>query len=194
MCPGLYWTHASLSGRGHSQAVDHGNHIYQERPEGATWTLWRKANKLWSNAEIVLYQCRADKFFEIWLHLFQKEGITNYIHMIGSGHITDCLYKWENLVYHVSQQGWEAMNSSTNKPQWWSPRRRKKCRLVPIARWLQRRRIFLCRIDEEVIRQYSIDNPTTSIPPVWVSPAKLTSCRGSRVFFFYCQSRLVLVH
>ena len=35
----------------------------------------------------------------------------------------------------------------------------KKSQLVPIARWFQRRRIFLCRIDEEVIRQYSIDNP-----------------------------------
>ena len=26
-----------------------GNTIYQERPEGLAWTLWRKANQLWSN-------------------------------------------------------------------------------------------------------------------------------------------------
>ena len=27
----------------------HGTAIYQERPEGAAWALWRRANKLWSN-------------------------------------------------------------------------------------------------------------------------------------------------
>ena len=118
-----------------------------------------------TNEEIASFQGHADKFFQVWLQLFQKEGITNYIHMIGSGHIADYLYKWKNL-YRFSQQGWEAMNSLIKT---FFFRRTshgggvrgesKKSRLVPIARWLQRRMIFLCRVDEHVIRQHVIDNP-----------------------------------
>jgi hypothetical protein len=85
--------------------------------------------------------------------------------MIGSGHIADYLSKWKNL-YRSSQQGWEAMNSLIKT---FFFRRTshgggvrgesKKPRLVPIARWLQRRMIFLCRVDEHVIRQHVLDNP-----------------------------------
>jgi hypothetical protein len=35
----------------------------------------------------------------------------------------------------------------------------KKSRLIPIAQWVQRRRIFLCRFTEEAIRQYAEENP-----------------------------------
>jgi hypothetical protein len=63
-----------------------------------------------TNATIASYQNHADLFFQAWILLWQKEGITNYIHMIASGHIADYLYKWKNL-YRFSQQGWEAMNS-----------------------------------------------------------------------------------
>ena len=64
-----------------------------------------------ANPMIVSYQNHANLFFQVWIRLWQKEGITNYIHMIGSGHILDYLYKWKNL-YRFSQQGWEhAMNS-----------------------------------------------------------------------------------
>ena len=38
----------------------HGNAIYQERPEGNAWTLWRKANKLWSSAQGKLSQPLGD--------------------------------------------------------------------------------------------------------------------------------------
>ena len=83
-----------------------------------------------TNEEITSYQCHANKFFQVWHQLFQKEGKTNYIQMIGSAHIADYLYKWKNL-YRISQHGWEAMNSlnqdflfSTTKPRWWSTRRK----------------------------------------------------------------------
>jgi hypothetical protein len=85
--------------------------------------------------------------------------------MIASGHIADYLYKWKNL-YRFSQQGWEAMNSLIKT---FFFRRTshgggvrgnsKKSRLIPIARWLQRRLIFLCRFSEEDIRQYAEENP-----------------------------------
>ena len=118
-----------------------------------------------SNAEIASYQNHADKFFQAWVRLWQIEGITNYIHMIGSGHIADYLYKWKNL-YRYSQQGWEAMNSLIKT---FFFRRTshgggvrgnsKKSRLIPIARWLQRRLVFLCGVSEASIRLYVEENP-----------------------------------
>ncbi|KAI2497530.1 hypothetical protein MHU86_16984 [Fragilaria crotonensis] len=118
-----------------------------------------------TNETIASYQCHADKFFQAWVRLWQKEGITNYFHMIGSGHVADYLYKWKNL-YRFSQQGWEAMNSLIKT---FFFRRTnhgggvrgasKKSRLIPIARWLQRRMVFLCRIDEETICRYIADHP-----------------------------------
>ena len=118
-----------------------------------------------TNAEIASYQSHADKFFQAWVRLWQKEGVTNYIHMMGSGHIADYLYKWKNL-YRYSQQGWEAMNSliktfffrRTNHGGGVRGRS-KKSRLIPIARWLQRRLVFLCRLTEESIREYADANP-----------------------------------
>ena len=118
-----------------------------------------------TNAEIAAFQSHVDKFFQPWVRLWQVEGITNYIHMMGAGHIAEYLYKWRNL-YRYSQQGWEAMNSlvktfffrRTNHGggvRGYS----KKSKLIPIARWLQRRLIFLCRATEESIRQYSETNP-----------------------------------
>ncbi|KAI2505453.1 hypothetical protein MHU86_8976 [Fragilaria crotonensis] len=119
-----------------------------------------------TNDMIASYQSHADKFYQAWLQLWQKEGVTNYLHMMGSGHIADYLYKWKNL-YRFSQQGWEAMNSliktfffrRTSHGGGVRGAGNKKSRLIPIARWLQRRMIFLCRIDESVIHQYTADHP-----------------------------------
>jgi len=38
------------------------------------------------------------------------EGVTNYIHMLTTGHISEYLVYWGDLYDH-SQQGWEAFNS-----------------------------------------------------------------------------------
>jgi hypothetical protein len=129
--------------------------------------LLRKRDDL-TNPMIVSYQNHADLFFQAWIRLWQKEGITNYIHMIGAGHISDYLYKWKNL-YRFSQQGWEAMNSliktfffrRTNHGGG-ARGLSKKSRLIPIGRWLQRRLLFLTRIDEATIRQYALDHPIPS--------------------------------
>ena len=47
-------------------------------------------------------------FFAIYVLMF-PERITNYMHLIGAGHITYFLDKYRNL-YRFSQQGWEALN------------------------------------------------------------------------------------
>jgi hypothetical protein len=123
-----------------------------------------------TNMEIASYQNHADVFFQAWVELWQKEGITNYLHMIGSGHISNYLYRWSNLC-RFSQQGWEAMNSLIKTFFFRRTShgggvrgKSKKSRLVPIARWLQRRIVFLCRINEDSIRQYEQANP---MPKTW---------------------------
>jgi hypothetical protein len=42
-----------------------------------------------TNDQIADYQYHADVFFQAWVNLWQKEGITNYIHMIGAGHVAE---------------------------------------------------------------------------------------------------------
>ena len=59
--------------------------------------------------EILDYQREANYFFKEWVELHGEPGMTNYIHMVGSGHIGDSLLRWRNLYRH-SQQGWEALN------------------------------------------------------------------------------------
>jgi hypothetical protein len=44
-----------------------------------------------------------------WVDLFGSQHTTNYIHIIGSGHLTYFAQKYKNL-YQFSQQGWEALN------------------------------------------------------------------------------------
>lgn len=63
-----------------------------------------------TNEQIASFQKHADNFFQNWVKLHGKDGVTNYIHMMGSGHLAEYLYKWKNL-YRYSQQGWEAMNA-----------------------------------------------------------------------------------
>jgi len=56
------------------------------------------------------FQCSADLFFSRWIDLVGYSGMTNYIHMLGAGHVRYYLQKWGNL-NRFSNQGWEAYNS-----------------------------------------------------------------------------------
>ena len=49
------------------------------------------------------------KFMGQWVDLMDGQSITNYIHLVGSGHLTYFLVRYRNL-YKYSQQGWEALN------------------------------------------------------------------------------------
>ncbi len=75
---------------------------------------YRKAMKLLtshhmlSEEDIALFQEHADDFFEDWIEVFGVEGVTNYIHLLGSGHMEYFLEKY-GCLYLYSQQGWEAM-------------------------------------------------------------------------------------
>jgi hypothetical protein len=47
--------------------------------------------------DIDAFQASADSFFSKWLDLCGYDGITNYIHLLGAGHIRYFLSKWRNL-------------------------------------------------------------------------------------------------
>jgi hypothetical protein len=57
---------------------------------------WRKLMEMagqredFSDEEIDAFGTQCDDFFEVWVDLTGLEGMTNYIHMIGSGHMTYC--------------------------------------------------------------------------------------------------------
>ena len=53
------------------------------------------------------FQCIADDMLAKWLDLVGYDGLSNYIHMLGAGHIRYYLVKWENL-NRFQNQGWEA--------------------------------------------------------------------------------------
>jgi hypothetical protein len=55
-----------------------------------------------------IFQDLADEFFEIWVEIFGPEGVTNYIHLIGSSHMLYFLQHF-GCLYLYSQQGWEAL-------------------------------------------------------------------------------------
>jgi len=70
--------------------------------------LLRKKTDL-TNDEIKKFQKHVDAFFVSWVSLVSHEGVTNYIHMLGAGHIGEYLLYHCNLYKH-SQQGWEGFN------------------------------------------------------------------------------------
>ena len=64
-----------------------------------------------TDEEIREFLLHADRLFQDWIRINKgRAGITNYIHLLGAGHISEYLFHWRNLGSH-SQQGWEAWNS-----------------------------------------------------------------------------------
>ena len=74
-----------------------------------SFQLLRKKVDL-TEEEIKKFQYHVDIFFQDYMLLIGRPGITNYLHMLGAGHVADYLKICGNL-YIYSQQGWEAFNS-----------------------------------------------------------------------------------
>ena len=78
--------------------------------------------------------------------------MTNYIHLLGSGHISEYLYRHRNLYRHL-QQGWEAFNKLLKsfffcRTGCGGGHGGTQSKLKPIARWLQRRLLWLCGLSK----------------------------------------------
>ena len=124
-------------------------------PAGDGRDLWKKTLALYREALLLLliredlsdeqiydFQWKIDQFAQGWFQInMGDEGVTNYVHDLHAGHISDYLFHWRNLYTH-SQQGWENMNFAI-KRYWFRCTNRvggKGCgnHLQPLARWLQR--------------------------------------------------------
>jgi hypothetical protein len=60
------------------------------------------------------FQDLIDYFFKNYVRETGVQGITNYLHMLGSGHIKNYMEVHRNL-YKFLQQGWEPLNSKYKK-------------------------------------------------------------------------------
>jgi hypothetical protein len=116
-----------------------------------------------TNTKILQFQKTVDEWFEDYVYLTGSNGMTNYIHLLCTGHLADYMYKWRNLYEH-SQQGWEAFNSLLKtfffrRTQRGGGRGGVKSKLKPIACWLQRRMLWMCgmTLDEMVELESNVE-------------------------------------
>jgi hypothetical protein len=102
-----------------------------------------------TNGVVIDFQRLADYFYKSWIDIFKAPGVTNYIHMIGSGHIADFLKYYRNLYIH-SQQGWEHFNSFLKVYFFCRTMRgggkNNYSKIKPLAKWLARRLVWMTGI------------------------------------------------
>jgi hypothetical protein len=114
------------------------------RRYSAAMIILRKSTD-YTDDEISTFQDHIDAWFRDWVHVYGREGCTNYTHMLSSSHVMRYMQEWRCL-HRFSQQGWEALNAliksyffrRTNRGGLTS-KKSKKTKLLAIARWLQRR-------------------------------------------------------
>ena len=111
-----------------------------------------------TDSDIEAFQKDFDLFNQDWMKLHGKDGITNYIHLMSAGHMSDYMYEWRNLYRH-SQQGWESLNNLI-KSFWFRRTGRggatgrgkgKRSKLASVAKWLQRRMMWMGGWTEESV-------------------------------------------
>jgi hypothetical protein len=121
--------------------------------------ILRKKGTDYTIQEEESFQNEIDLFFQLWVNLHQHEGVTNYIHMLGAGHVRSYMSEWGNL-NRFSQQGWESLNAlikafffrRTNRG---GGNKGERSKLLPIARLLQRRLMWLCHQTDDLFKNYS---------------------------------------
>jgi hypothetical protein len=102
-------------------------------------------HRILDDEEQELFQDLIDDFFEIWVSLFGRADVTNYLHLLGSGHVYHFMKKYKCL-YIYSQQGWEALNSvctgfilqNSAREGYGSGEGRGKSYIHPLVRYLMR--------------------------------------------------------
>jgi hypothetical protein len=117
-----------------------------------------KSHDDFSDKDIEAFQSDIDTWFQDYIRLHGKNGITNYIHMLSARYFSDYLFEWRNLYWH-SQQGWEALNNLM-KSFWFRQTGRggatnrgngKKSKLNAMAKWLQRRMMWVGGYDDDKV-------------------------------------------
>ena len=57
-----------------------------------------------THAQLAEFQMYIDEWFQDWVSLYGRKGLTNYVHMLCTAHVSEFVFKWGNLYEH-SQQG-----------------------------------------------------------------------------------------
>lgn len=111
-----------------------------------------------TDENITTYQWSVDQFYQWWIQMNGAAGVTNYMHLIGAGHVAEYLQKWRNL-YRFSQQGWENLNYQ--EKQFWFRRTNRgggqgdRNRLKAIGRYHQRCFVWAEGISNEEILKFA---------------------------------------
>jgi hypothetical protein len=121
-----------------------------------------------SDEDIASFQRTTDEWYQMWMTLEGREGCTNYTHLLGAGHVADMLFHHRNL-YVFSNQGWEALNMLVKQVYFRRTARgggrQASSRLLPIARWLQRRLVFMAVTDEADLKNKLEELLAATNPP-----------------------------
>ena len=64
-----------------------------------------RSRKEFTNDMISSFQQDVDGFFQIWVDLHGLEGVSNYIHFLGSGHISVYLHEWKKKSVQTQSAG-----------------------------------------------------------------------------------------
>lgn len=106
--------------------------------------------------EIEAFQDLVDEWFYLYVELVGLQGVTNYIHLLGAGHLYFYLKVWGSL-YRYQQQGWEMKNGIIAS---FINRRTRRggaggkygpahtSRIVPIMEWFQRNMAWVSGLAE----------------------------------------------
>jgi hypothetical protein len=73
-----------------------------------------ESKEKFSFEDVCRFQRDADDFCSVYISLTGRAGMTNYFHLLHSGHYSYFLRKYGNL-YRYSQQGWENVNSVSKR-------------------------------------------------------------------------------
>jgi len=137
--------------------------------------LGQKTN--YTDNDINQFQEKIDSWFATWVYEFGSEALTNYTHLLSSGHIREEMEDLGNL-YRYSQEGVEAMiglmkNYFFRRTMRGGGRSKDNGdKMLPLAKWLQRRMFFLLKwrtgfslqvcegetIDTDIIAEEEYDN------------------------------------
>lgn len=115
-----------------------------------------------SDDEIDKFQELVDDFYKKWIALVGREGITNYIHLLGSGHIAYYLTVHRNL-YKFSQQNWESLNEKMKVTYFRNTQRggnygkntpdNERSHLLSVLKVFQRELLWLSGIGDEMFNE-----------------------------------------
>jgi hypothetical protein len=119
--------------------------------------VWDAGRSNYTSVEMDEFQMHMDGFFRLWVTNYGNDGCTNYIHNIAAGHILYFMMEYGYLSKKYSQQSHEAANAMMtsfffcrSQLGGFTSVGQENSKLRPLARWFQRRLIWMCGLGTKV--------------------------------------------